>query len=89
MKRILLVEDDNALRPLLVKLLRKNGYKVLEAADGYEAEAILNKETVDIVISDLLMPGKDGIELLMSIREKYPNLPLIAMSGGGHTATYT
>lgn len=89
MKRILLVEDEGDLRALLTKMIERGGYEVVQACDGNEAEAILRNESVDLIISDLVMPGKDGIELLMDIRRKLPDIKIIAMSGGGHTGTGT
>lgn len=89
MKSILLVEDDDALRGLLAKVLRRGGFEVLEATNGIEAETKLETTKVDLILSDLLMPGKDGIELLMDLRGKYSHLKIVAMSGGGHTGTGT
>lgn len=89
MKHILLVEDDEALRTLLTRVLRRAGYEVSEAHNGNEAERILLQESIDLVVSDMLMPGKDGIELLMDVRKNRPDLKIVAMSGGGYTGTGT
>lgn len=57
-----------------------DGYRVLEAEDGRDAQNLLEDEHVDLVISDLIMPRKDGLELLMEMRGRWPDIPLIAIT---------
>lgn len=82
--RILLVEDESALRELLEAVLRRAGFRVSAAANGREAMAILGENEVALVITDIVMPEQEGIETILRIRRVQPHLPIIAMSGGGH-----
>ena len=81
-KRILLVEDEADLRVNLAELLEIKKYTVLSAADGNEALKLLEKSDIDLIISDILMPGMNGYELLRKVRENlvYANLPFIFLS---------
>jgi len=81
MPRILLIDDDAAVLGTLRTLLQKAGYETLEAADGREGSRML--DGVDLVITDLLMPEVDGVDLLGLIRKEGRKVPVIAMSGGG------
>jgi DNA-binding response OmpR family regulator len=87
MTRILLVDDDVALRSMLKLGMETLGYGVVEARDGREALKLFKDSAFDMVITDLIMPEKEGIELIMELR-KQPGKPpkIIAMSGGGHMA---
>lgn len=82
MVRVLLVDDDPLVRETMVLVLRGAGYGVLLADDGSHALELLRRETVDLVISDILMPGVDGIELLLAIRRHHPDLRVLCISGG-------
>jgi CheY-like chemotaxis protein len=86
MLRILLVDDDDALRTVLRLLLIKMEYEVVEAKNGREAMALFDKEGPDLVITDLVMPEKDGVEVIRDLRRKRPDLKIIAMSGGGRAS---
>ena len=83
MIRVLLVDDDENVRYTLARVLRKAGYEVVEAEEGGEALECLNKQPVDVVVTDILMPGMEGIETIMKLREQAAALPIIAISGGG------
>lgn len=80
---ILLVDDDNDLRNLLERVLLRNGLAVHAAADGRQAIKLLAKERFSLVVTDIIMPDVEGIELILKIRKDHPNLPIIAMSAGG------
>ncbi|MGH9466120.1 MAG: response regulator transcription factor [Terriglobales bacterium] len=80
--RILLVDDDPALAGLYADLLSAHGYEVHIARGGFEALADLRRSLPDVVISDLTMPGMSGLELLAVLRQRFPMLPLVALSGG-------
>jgi putative nucleotidyltransferase with HDIG domain len=82
-KRFLLVDDDEALRSAVTKILSGFGAEVLEAGDGKTAQNMIGIETVDLVISDIKMPGCNGIELLHHIRREKPDLPVILTTGFG------
>lgn len=83
MRRILLVDDDAALRKLLRFNLTKMGYEVVEAANGNEALEIQKNDPAELVLTDLIMPEKEGLETIGELRKKYPGARIIAMSGGG------
>lgn len=78
---ILVVDDDDPVRVMLARLLRTQGYTVLQAAHAAEARAILDTKRPDLVISDIVMPGESGIELRRGILERWPELPVILISG--------
>ncbi len=78
---ILVVDDDDPVRVMLARLLRTQGYDVLQAAHAAEARALLEKSRPDLVISDIVMPGESGIELRRGILERWPGLPVILISG--------
>ncbi len=85
MKNILLIEDDIQLNTLLKHKLEKEGYNVQSATDGFQAFQLYSKLPPDLIITDILMPEVDGLEFLLSIKQRYPNdhFKTIAMSGGG------
>jgi DNA-binding response OmpR family regulator len=83
MTRVLLIEDDNDLRSMLAEVLRRGGYEVREARNGGEAVGLFRQCPADLVVTDLLMPEKDGLETLMELRMEQPVLRILAMSGGG------
>jgi CheY-like chemotaxis protein len=80
---ILLVEDQEEMSAMIVATLELKGYHVVTAANGREVEKALAAHAVDLVLTDLLMPEKDGIEVMSDLRHDRPELPIIAMSGGG------
>jgi two-component system cell cycle sensor histidine kinase/response regulator CckA len=81
--RVLLVEDEDGVRSFAVDALRRQGYEVLEAASGDEALEMMSTETgtIDLVVSDVIMPGLDGPTLLKELRKTRPDLKFIFMSG--------
>ena len=79
--RILVVDDDAAIRRVLRQVLTGYGYEVSEAADGNEALTEINRRTVSLVITDLAMPEKEGLETIREIRRDHRELKVIAMSG--------
>jgi DNA-binding NtrC family response regulator len=81
--RILLVDDDVALRTALTSILQRAGYEVHASPDGEEALRHLARNDTDLVITDLVMPHVEGIELIMRLRKTHPRLRVIAISGGG------
>lgn len=82
-KRIMVVDDDSSVRSSLGKMLTVGGYDVILAADGADATRLWRQRGADLVILDIFMPEKDGIETIIELRAHSPNLPIIAMSGGG------
>ena len=81
--RILVVDDNAAMRRSLDEILTRAGHEVIQAADGAEATSISRGVQVDLVILDLFMPVKDGIETLRELRKRAPGVPIITISGGG------
>lgn len=81
--RVLLVDDDDEVRGVLGRLLTRAGYDVEEVADGGEALAAHARQRPDVVLTDILMPGCDGIELILALRRRDPDATIVAMSGGG------
>jgi DNA-binding NtrC family response regulator len=84
MTKILLVDDDAAFLNSTQRYLQTAGYEVLEARNGNEAIGLLRAQRVDLVITDILMPEKDGLEIIPEIRLRWPELKIIAVSGGGY-----
>lgn len=80
-KTILFVDDDPILREVLPKILPTQEFRMLVADDAYEALRILAEEHVDLLLTDLVMPGLDGIELAVEAQRKYPTLLVILMTG--------
>lgn len=80
MFNVLLVEDDIKLRQLFCTVLTKNGYRTIGAGDGTEALEILDKEYIDIIISDIMMPNMDGYELTKTIRDAGINIPILMIT---------
>lgn len=80
MFHILVVEDDSKLRQLLCTVLIKNGYRATGAIDGQQALAALEREYVDLMICDILMPNMDGCELTRSLRESGYTLPVLMVT---------
>ena len=78
---ILLVEDDVPLRNVLETALTKGGYSVEVAADGRTAEHCLNTHAFDLIITDVIMPEGDGIEIIMNLHAAKNSIPVIAMTG--------
>jgi len=86
MANVLVVDDDDNLRKIIQIFLEADGHDVYEAADGVIALRFLQEGPVDVVITDIFMPHQDGIGTIMEIREKYPSIRIIAISGGGRRA---
>ncbi|HYL80253.1 MAG TPA: sigma-54 dependent transcriptional regulator [Candidatus Acidoferrum sp.] len=82
-ERILIVDDEEQMRDLLVKVLEKNGYQVAVCGDGGEALAFLEKEPMDLVVTDVRMPGMGGMEALRAIKELNPEIVVIIMTAFG------
>ncbi|MFO7830782.1 MAG: response regulator [Desulfuromonadaceae bacterium] len=87
-KTILVVDDEETSRYSLGKLLEREGYEVGCAADGNEALKELQSRHVDCVLSDIKMPGLDGISLLQRIKSKYPDIHVIMITAYGEVDVY-
>jgi DNA-binding response OmpR family regulator len=83
MARILLIDDDDPFRIMLKVALTQSHHEVVEARDGRKAIALFAENPAELVITDIIMPDKDGLEILPELRRKHPAVKIIAMSGGG------
>lgn len=80
---VCIVDDDDEVRAKLAHDLRTMGFETIEIGDGREVRGVLAAHPVDAMIIDIVMPGKDGIEVIGEIRKRWPRLRIIAMSAGG------
>ncbi len=81
MPTVLLLEDNQAYRELIAEVLRTEGFVVHAVGDGRRVNQILAENPIDLVITDLVMPERDGIETLTELHYTHPRLPVIAISG--------
>ena len=82
MPTVLVIDDDDLVRSLLVRALTGARYTVIEAADGLAGLALARANSIDLVVTDLVMPVQEGVETIMTLRRERPRLPIIAISGG-------
>ena len=87
-QRILVVDDDASIRRTLQAGLSKAGYDVFEAQDVEEASRLLSDTGADLVIADIYMPKKSGLEVIMELRDHSASTPVIAMTDGGRTKNF-
>ena len=80
---LLVIDDDEGMRKLMVRTLRDSKHRVLEAENGREGLKIMDEHAPDLVITDILMPQKEGIETIREVQERAPATKIIAISGGG------
>src|SRR3989442_15417451 len=85
--QLLLVEDDNAMREMLESLFRQEGYLVSEASSASAALDLVRQTDFDVVLSDIKMPGKSGLELVGELRELRPDTPVVLMTAFGSIDT--
>lgn len=83
MQHILVIDDEPAIRTLLRNYLQEEGYAICLAQDGRHALRLCVDYQADLIITDVFMPDQDGLEVIMTMRQRRPGLPIIAMSGGG------
>lgn len=81
MARILIMDDDETVRVALRTLLQKHGHDVIEAMNAIEGAKTYNQEHLDLVITDILMPERDGVEALLELRTQQPQIKTIVISG--------
>ena len=85
LKTILVIDDDPFIRAMLRQALEEKSLRVIEAKDGEEGLALFRAEEVDLVITDIIMPGKEGLSTIRDLLREKEGLNVIAMSGGGMT----
>jgi DNA-binding NtrC family response regulator len=83
MAKILLVEDDDLVRDMLTQVLQRASHEVICAANGEEATECLKTHSPNIMVTDIIMPKKSGITLISEVKNRHPDLEIIAISGGG------
>ncbi len=83
MPRVLVIDDEIQVRKLTRQMLELEGHSVLEASDGDSGIEIVDANEIDLIITDIIMPGKEGIETILELKQKNPNIGIIAISGGG------
>ncbi|MCA9666843.1 MAG: response regulator [Myxococcales bacterium] len=86
--RILIIDDDDLFARSLARTLRREGYEVETARDGDEGLRSMAAHPADLVISDVVMPNKEGVETAVELRRNFPQVPLIAMSGAMAGSVY-
>ena len=85
MTAILVVDDQKELRKVVRRVLTESGYEVAEAEDGEAALAAFRASPPALVITDIIMPGKEGIEVIATMKRERPEVKVLAISGGGRT----
>ena len=83
MSAILIVDDDTSVLDVMSEMLRLEGHQVTVAENGEQAVSCVSRDEFDLVITDLIMPEKEGLETIADIRRQYAEIPIIAISGGG------
>jgi len=85
--RILVIDDDPDVRRSLSKILTRAGYEVVTAADGAAGIALQHNEPADVIITDIFMPGVDGLQTIRQLKKEGSAVRIIAVSGGDRTGT--
>jgi sigma-B regulation protein RsbU (phosphoserine phosphatase) len=87
-KTVLTIDDEDAVREIIAKVLETGGYRVLQADNGARGLEIAQSEAVDLILSDMMMPGMDGIEVVSRLKadERTKRVPVVMLSGGARTA---
>jgi CheY-like chemotaxis protein len=89
MARILVIDDDDQVREMLRQMIRNAGYEVEVAADGDVGMAMYRNNPADLIVTDIIMPEKDGWEAIVELRRAYPAVKIIAISGGARVGPYS
>lgn len=87
MAKVLLIDDDAQFRRYVATLLKRSKHEVIEAADGQQGIAALKSHDIDLMLTDLIMPGMEGVETICEVRKLRPRLKIIAMSGNPSSIT--
>lgn len=84
MTRVMIIDDEEDIRIVLKEVFSRAGFDVVVASDGNEGLNLLREQPADLVITDIIMPGSDGVETAYDIRMEFPKTKIIVMSGGGN-----
>ncbi|MBW2567303.1 MAG: response regulator [Deltaproteobacteria bacterium] len=83
MPKILIIDDEEQIRLVFKEMLGRFGYEVLEATNGEDGLALQREKIADLIITDIIMPVKEGLETIRELRREFPEVNIIAISGGG------
>ena len=83
MARILVIDDDIQIREMLRQTLEREEYEVVDAHDGKEGLRLYREAPTDLIITDIIMPEKEGVETIIELKRDFPDVKIIAISGGG------
>lgn len=86
MTKILIVDDELSVREMLVSMIASDECEITALSNATDALAACKTLVPDLIITDIVMPGKNGIDLIMTLKKEHPELPIIAISGGGGIA---
>jgi len=81
-KKIVVVDDDPQIVQMLKKLLENEGYEVHTASNGVEAKEVWDRAGAELLITDIVMPEKEGLDLILELQRDYPSIKVVAISGG-------
>lgn len=87
-KRILVIDDNDMIRDMMCTILVDAGYRVVAAANGKEGLDALAAQPIDLILTDILMPEKEGIETIIEVRKIRPDMKIVAISGGGRVHNF-
>ncbi len=87
MSTILVIDDDSQVLQVLSEMLRLEGHEVTMAENGREAMRCYDTQAFDLVITDIIMPDREGLETIADLRQRSKSLPIIAISGGGRSGS--
>lgn len=85
MTRVIIIDDEEDIRVVLKEIFVRAGFDAAVASDGAEGLSLIRETGADLVITDIIMPGSDGVETAYDIRMEFPKTKIIVMSGGGNT----
>ncbi len=89
MARILVIDDDDQVRELLRQMMEHAGHEAVVAADGQIGMRMHREQPADIIVTDIIMPEKDGWEAIVELRKEFPDVKIIAISGGARLGPYS
>ena len=82
MAKILVIDDEPQVRAMLRQMLEREGFEVMDAPDGKEGIKLYQENPTDLIITDIIMPEKEGLETIRELKKDYPDVKIIAISGG-------
>ncbi len=89
MARILIIDDDPEMLEMLSQMLERGGHDPVTAPDGEAGTRLFRQEKIDLIITDMVMPEKDGMETIMELKSDFPHVKIIALSGGAKIGPYS